>query len=61
MTESQRIIGNWRANLKAKGWPEEAIREIVHDLCEAGYRAAIEEIQERATQASALVAKVAKN
>ena len=48
MTESQRIIANWRANLKAKGWPEDAIREIVHDLCEAGYRACIENIQERA-------------
>lgn len=62
MTESQRIIANWRANLKAKGWPEDAIREIVHDLCEAGYRACIENIQERAgRQAGALIAKAVSN
>ena len=59
MTESQRIVLNWRAKLKAMGWTEDAIAEIVKGLCEAGYRAAIEEIQARAVQTDALIAKVA--
>ena len=61
MTESQRIVLNWRAKLKAMGWPEDAIAEIVKGLCEAGYRACIEEIQERAAQTDALIEKVAGN
>jgi tRNA G26 N,N-dimethylase Trm1 len=61
MTESQRIVMNWRAKLKAMGWPKDAIAEIVKGLCEAGYRACIEEIQARAAQTDALIAKVAKN
>ena len=59
MTESQRIVLNWRAKLKAMGWPEDAIAEIVKGLCEAGYRACIEEIQARAAKTDALIAKVA--
>jgi tRNA G26 N,N-dimethylase Trm1 len=61
MTESQRIVLNWRAKLHQMGWPEDAIAEIVKGLCEAGYRACIEEIQARAAQTDALIAKVAKN
>ena len=61
MTESQRIVLNWRAKLKAMGWPEDAIAKIVKGLCEAGYRACIEEIQERAAQTDALIEKVAGN
>jgi hypothetical protein len=61
ITESQRIIGNWRANLKSKGWPEEAIRGIVHDLCEAGYRACIEEIHERSSQKERTIAEAVTN
>lgn len=61
MTESQRIVMNWRAKLTAMGWPEEAIKEIVSGLCEAGYRACIEEIQERAAKTDALIAKAAIN
>lgn len=45
MTESQRIVMNWRAKLKAMGWQDDAIKEIVQGLCEAGYRACIEERQ----------------
>ena len=56
MTESQRIVLNWRAKLKALGWPEESIREIVQGLCEAGYRAAIEEIQARASRNERIIA-----
>jgi len=61
MTESQRIVLNWRIKLKQMGWPEDAIAEIVKGLCEAGYRACIEEIQARAAQTDALIAKVARN
>ena len=56
MTESQRIVANWRAKLKEIGWPEESIREIVQGLCEAGYRAAIEEIQERSSRNERIIA-----
>jgi tRNA G26 N,N-dimethylase Trm1 len=61
MTESQRIVLHWKAHLKAAGWPEDAIKEIVHGLCEAGYRACIEEIQARTAKTDALIAKVATN
>ena len=61
MSESQRIVMNWRAKLKAMGWPEEAIREIVQGLCEAGYRACIEEIQARSARTDAIIERVAQN
>jgi hypothetical protein len=61
MTESQRIVLDWKARLKAMGWPDDAISGIVKGLCEAGYRRCIEEIQERAAQKDALIAKVAAN
>ncbi len=61
MTESQRIVMNWRAKLKQVGWSEDAIAEIVKGLCDAGYRTCIEEIQARAARTDALIAKVAKN
>lgn len=47
MTESQRIVLNWRAKLAEMGWPEDAIKQIVSGLCEAGYRECIEEIKVR--------------
>ena len=58
MTESQRIVMNWRAKLKAMGWPEEHIREIVQGLVEAGYRACIEEIQARQGEKERIIANV---
>ena len=56
MTESQRIVLNWRAKLKARGWPDDAVRDIVQGLCEAGYRACIEEIQARSDAKDRLIA-----
>lgn len=47
MTESQRLVLNWKAELKKAGWPEDAIKRIVSDLCEAGYRQCVEDIQAR--------------
>jgi hypothetical protein len=61
MTESQRIVMNWRAKLKALGWPEDAIAEIVKGLCEAGYWQCMEDIRARADKTDALIAKVAGN
>ena len=61
MTKWQRIVLSWRGKLKAMGWPEDAIEDIIQGLCEAGYRAAIEDIRTRAAQTDALIAKVAKN
>ena len=34
MTDSQRIVLNWKGRLKALGWPEESIKDVVRDLCE---------------------------
>lgn len=45
ITESQRIVLNWKARLKAAGWSEELQRQIVSDLCEAGYRQCIVDIK----------------
>ena len=45
MTESQRIVLNWKAKLKQMGWPEENVRELVSELCEAGYRQCIDDIK----------------
>jgi hypothetical protein len=61
MTESQRIVLNWRAKLKASGWPEENIRDIVQGLCEAGYRACLEELQERSSQKERIIANAVQN
>ena len=58
MTESQRIVLNWKAQLKQMGWPEEAQRKIVSELCEAGYRACIEEIQARSDAKDRMIANV---
>jgi len=43
------------------GWPEDAIKEIVQGLCEAGYRQCVDDIQAKARQTDALIAKVAAN
>lgn len=61
MTESQRIVLNWKARLKQMGWPEEAIKQAVSELCEAGYRQCVDDIQARAARTDALIAKVAAN
>jgi hypothetical protein len=61
MTESQRLVLKWKAGLAQVGWPDEEIKRIVSELCEAGYRQAIEDIQARAAQTDALIRKVAEN
>ena len=45
MTEAQTIVMNWKAQLKQMGWPDDAIRKIVSELCEAGYRQCIDDIR----------------
>jgi len=61
MTESQRIVMNWKARLAQMGWPEDAIKQVVSELCEAGYRQCIDDLQARAAKTDALIAKVAAN
>ena len=61
MTESQRIVLNWKARLKQMGWPEDSIKQVVSELCEAGYRQCVDDIQARAAKTDALIAKVAAN
>lgn len=56
MTESQRIILNWKAELRKMGWPDDATRRIIADLCEAGYRQCVEDIQAKSAQKEALIA-----
>ena len=56
MTESQRIVLNWKAKLKQMGWPEESVREIVSELCEAGYRQCIEDVQAKMGRNEAIIA-----
>lgn len=61
MTESQRIVLNWKAELKSSGWPEEAIKRIVSELCEAGYRQCIDDLKAKAERNEALLQKVVAN
>ena len=61
MTESQRIVMNWRAKLKSMGWPEDAIAEIVKGLCEAGYRQCVEDIQAKVNRNEAIIEKAVRN
>ena len=61
MTESQRIVLNWKSRLKQMGWPEDAIKQVVSELCEAGYRQCIDDLQARAAKTDALIAQVAAN
>lgn len=58
MTESQRIVLNWKAELKSSGWPEEAIKRIVSELCEAGYRQCIDDLRAKADRNEALIKAV---
>ena len=61
MTESQRIVLNWKADLKGAGWPEEQSRRIVSELCEAGYRQAIDDIQKRSKRNEAVIQRAVAN
>lgn len=61
MTESQRIVLNWKAELKRMGWPEDAIKRIVSDLCEAGYRQCVEDIQAKAQHNQAIIDRAVAN
>lgn len=58
MTESQRIVLNWKSELKSSGWPEEAIKRIVSELCEAGYRQCIDDLRAKAERNEALIKAV---
>ena len=61
MTESQRIVLNWKAELKGAGWPEEQIRRIVTELVEAGYRQALDDVQKRAQRNEAVIQRAVAN
>ena len=61
MTESQRIVLNWKAELKGAGWPEEQIRRIVTELVEAGYRQALDDVQKRAQRNEAVIQRAVTN
>ena len=61
MTESQRIVLNWKARLKQMGWPEDAIKQVVSELCEAGYRQCVDDIQAKAAKTDEVIRKGAAN
>jgi hypothetical protein len=61
MTENQRIVLNWKARLKNAGWPDEAAKDIVRDLCEVGYKQCIEDIKERNSERDKIIDKAVAN
>lgn len=61
MSESQRIVLNWKARLKQMGWPEDAIKTCISELCEAGYRQCVDDIQAKARQTDEVIQRVAAN
>lgn len=61
MTESQRIVLNWKAELKGAGWPEEQIRRIVTELVEAGYRQAIDDMRAKVQRNDAVIQRAVAN
>lgn len=61
MTESQRIVAECRADLMAKGWPADAAAKLIKDLCEAGYRLAIDDIRKHQARNEALIQKAVAN
>jgi hypothetical protein len=44
-----------------QGWPEDAIKRCISDLCEAGYRQCVEDIRAKAQQNEALIEKAVRN
>lgn len=61
MTESQRLVMNWRAELQGQGWPVDAIKRIISDLVEAGYRQCVDDIQARSARNEAVIQKAVSN
>lgn len=61
MSESQRLVLNWKARLKEMGWPDDAIKTCVSELCEAGYRQCVDDVLAKAAQNDALIARAAAN
>lgn len=61
MTESQRIVLNWKAELKGAGWPEEQIQRIVTELVEAGYRQAIDDMRAKVQRNDAVIQRAVAN
>jgi hypothetical protein len=61
MTENQRIVINWQAKLKAMGWPDDAVRDLVKELCEVGYKQCIEDIKQRNAEQEKIIAKAVVN
>ena len=61
MTENQRIVINWQAKLKAMGWPDDAMRDLVKELCEVGYKQCIEDIKQRNAEQEKIIAKAVAN
>jgi hypothetical protein len=59
LSESQRIVLDWKGRLREQGWTEDAIKRVVSDLCEAGYRQCVDDLQARSAQTDALIEKVA--
>ena len=61
MTDAQRIVLNWKAQLKGAGWPEEQIRRIVTELVEAGYRQAVNDMKAKAARNEAVISRAVAN
>jgi len=53
--ESERLIVAWQTNLRAQKWPEAMIKQIIADLCEAGYRQCVVDIQAKHNRNNELI------
>lgn len=61
MNEARKLVEGWRARLKALGWPEDEIRELVTALVEAGYRQAVDDMRARIERDEAIIRKAVSN
>lgn len=55
MTEAQSLVLKWKTALAQMGWPEDMTRRIVSELCEAGYRQCIDDIQQKQAHKDKLI------
>jgi len=53
--ESEKLITAWQTNLRAQRWPEAMIKQIIADLCEAGYRQCIVDLEAKQAQKEDLI------
>ena len=65
MTRAQQLVLSWDARLREMGWPDDARREVITEVMEAGYLQAIDDANKKAEadkqRNEALIQKVFNN